>query len=159
MMNVQTAKQVFVATDFNKTLGSMDKLEELGFEFKNWEESNSFIKEASNLYNPLDEAKVGDGVTVHYYSDAKAGTVIARTNKTLTIQLDTSTLLNRDELEFVSGGFSAHCVNQRDQKYSYKANAEGEVMKISRRKNGEYKVQKSDSRVSVGRGTFHDFNF
>lgn len=159
MMNAQIAKQVFEATGFNKTLGSMDKLEEMGFELENWSASNSLIKEAKSLYNPLDDAKVGDGVTVHYYTDADAGTIISRTEKTLTIQMDKATLLNKDELEFHVGGFAAHCSNQNVQKYSYERNEEGQVLKVSRRKNGEYVVQKSTNLVTAGRNKFYDYNF
>lgn len=159
MMNAQIAKQVFEATGFNKTLGSMDKLEEMGFELENWSASNSLIKEAKSLYNPLDDAKVGDGVTVHYYTDADAGTVIARTEKTLTIQMDKATLLNKEELKFHVGGFAAHCSNQNVQKYSYERNEEGQVLKVSRRKNGEYVVQKSTNLVTAGRNKFYDYNF
>jgi hypothetical protein len=159
MMNAQIAKQVFEATGFNKTLGSMDKLEEMGFELENWSASNSLIKEAKSLYNPLDDAKVGDGVTVHYYTDADAGTIISRTEKTLTIQMDKAKLLNKDELEFHVGGFAAHCSNQNVQKYSYERNEEGQVLKVSRRKNGEYVVQKSTNLVTAGRNKFYDYNF
>ncbi len=159
MMNAQIAKQVFEATGFNKTLGSMDKLEEMGFELESWSASNSLIKEAKSLYNPLDDAKVGDGVTVHYYTDADAGTVIARTEKTLTIQIDKATLLNKEELTFHVGGFAAHCSNQNVQKYSYERNEEGQVLKVSRRKNGEYVVQKSTNLVTAGRNKFYDYNF
>lgn len=159
MMNAQIAKQVFEATGFAKNLGSMDKLKALGFAVSNWMESDSLIKEAKPLYNPLDEAEIGDGVTVHYYSDADAGTIIARTEKTLTIQMDKATLLNGSELEFIPGGFAAHCSNQRIQKYSYERNLEGHIMKVTRRKNGEYKVQGSTNSVTEGRHKFYDYNF
>jgi hypothetical protein len=159
MMNIQTAKQVFVATGFNKNMGSMDKLEGMGFGVKNWNDSDALIKEAQPLYNPLDEVKQGNGVTVHSHSDAKAGTVITRTEKTLTIQMDKSTLLNANELEFIPGGFSAHCSNQSVQKYNYERDTAGQILKVSRRKNGEYRIQGQSRLVTVGRKEFHDYNF
>lgn len=159
MMNTQIAKQIFVATSFNPTLGSMDKLQEIGFEPENWDESNKILKEAKKLYNPLDDAKVGDGATVHFYSDSEACTVISRTKKTITLQVDDAELINGNELVFVKGGFAAHCANQEIQKYKYSENKNGKIYKASRRKNGDYVVQNSALKVTFGRRKFRDYNF
>jgi hypothetical protein len=60
------------------------------------------------------EFVVGDGATTCGWSDRHAGTVIARTAKTMKIQYDKATLLNgpdsgeKDALKFSPGGFVGH---------------------------------------------------
>jgi hypothetical protein len=116
---------------------------------------------------------IGDGVSVKSYTDVDAFTIIAKTATTMTLRQDAATLLNRDELVFHAGGFAAHCSNQRDQRYSYKADPEGHVIKISLRRwsdpegNERRKWKRANSgalhdtggNAYAGRRKFHDFNF
>ena len=121
--------------------------------------------EVRRLYNPMDDVVVGDGATQHGYSDSRAGTVIARTAKSVTIQFDNVKLLNKEQLEFHIGGFSAHCSNQQVQEYSYTRNLEGGTAKFSRRKDGTWRsvgqthTTNRYNDVSVGRNEFYDYNF
>lgn len=106
-----------------------------------------------------EDVKVGDGVTVHYWSDAEAYTVIARTAKSLTLRRCKATLDPNFKPEFITGGFAAHCLNQCDQTYTYEEDENGAVVKAyySKAKRGFF-VQKS-LRVTRGRHEFYDYNF
>lgn len=103
--------------------------------------------------------KVGDGATVHYWSDAEAYTVIKRTGKTLTLRRDKATLKESFKPEFVVGGFAAHCLNQEEQEYDYEPDPDGRIVTAywSERRKGFY-VEKT-LRVSAGRHEFYDYNF
>lgn len=58
------------------------------------------------------EVKVGDGATICYYTDRKAATVIAKTAKTITVQEDTATRVDKNGMS-------------DSQAYSYAANPNG----------------------------------
>jgi hypothetical protein len=137
-----------------------------------YEESSAYYTETRNaklecrrLYNPIDDAKVGDGVSEHGYSDSRAGTIISRTAKSITVQYDTATLLNPEDLKFHVGGFSAHCSTQNAQKYSYAPNPEAGTVKFTRRKDGSWRnvgaqhVSNRYNDVTLGRREFYDYNF
>jgi hypothetical protein len=115
---------------------------------------------------------VGDGVSVSLWTDIEAYTVVKKTAKTITLRQDSATLLNADELRFISGGFMAHCENQHVQRYSYEANPEGEVIKVTLRRwadeegNERRKWKKAGNSTHqrggnayAGRRKFHDYNF
>ena len=103
--------------------------------------------------------KVGDGVTVHYYTDAEAFTVINRSPKTITIQRDNVKLSENFKPEFIPGGFAAHCVNQNEQEWTYSPNPNGQILIC--RWSDKYKCfrTKSKLRVTNGRHEFYDYNF
>ena len=105
------------------------------------------------------EIEVGDGVTVTYWSDREAYTVIRKTTKTITIQRDKAILADDFKPEFITGGFSAHCTNNADQHYVYLRDPNGET-KVARwsEKHGCYRVD-GTLRVSVGRHEFYDYNY
>lgn len=135
-------------------------------EFREYRDTFALAKsQIRKLYNPIDDAKIGDGVTEHGYSDASAGTIISRTAKSITMQYDDATLLNSDELTFHVGGFSAHCSNQGIQKYSYAVNTENSTVKFTRRKDGSWRncgaqhVSNRYNDVSIGKNKFYDYNF
>ena len=106
-----------------------------------------------------EDVKVGDGVTVRYWSDAHAGTVIARTARSLTIQRDKATLSPDFIPEFIPGGFCGTVVNQNEQTYSYEPDPKGCIYKAfwSEKKRGFY----ADKclRICKGRHEFYDYNF
>ena len=115
---------------------------------------------------------VGDGVSVSVWSDVNAYTIIKKTPTTITLRRDKAELLNRDELNFIPGGFAAHCDNQHVQRYSYEADPEGYEIKISLRRwtdeegNERRKWKRSGTRTFegggnayAGRRAFRDFNF
>lgn len=105
------------------------------------------------------DVKVGDGVTVHYYTDAKAYTVIKRTAQELTLQRDKAILSPDFKPEFIPGGFCGTVINQEEQSYSYEPDKNGRVVKAywSEAKKAFY-VEKS-LRVGKGRHEFYDYNF
>ena len=110
---------------------------------------------ASKNYN----VKVGDGVTIHYYSDAHAGTVIARTKTTLTIQQDKATLKEGWKPEIIPGGFVGHCVNQDEQEYDYERDENGRIYKAHWSNVKGRFVAEGCLSISNGRNEYYDYNF
>lgn len=115
---------------------------------------------------------IGDGVSVSVWSDVDAYTIVKKTATTITLRADTATLLNRDELRFIPGGFAAHCDNQADQRYGYTPNPDGHEIKISLRrwadedgnerrhwKRAGVKTFEQGGNAYAGRSAFRDFNF
>ena len=105
------------------------------------------------------DVKVGDGVTVTLYTDRQAYTVIDRTAKSLTLQRDKAIKDPNFKPEWVTGGFSAICLNSEEQDYTYEPNLDGEIVKAyySKRK-GSFYVDKY-LRCSKGRHEYYDYNF
>lgn len=103
--------------------------------------------------------KVGEGATVHYWTDSNAYTIIARTEKSLTLQRDKAILDPNFKPDFIPGGFCGTVVNQYDQSYTYEKDPNGQIRKAywSETKKGFY-VEKT-LRVSLGRHEFYDYNF
>jgi len=105
------------------------------------------------------EVKVGDGVTLCYYTDSQAFTVIKRTKTTITIQRDKATLDPNFKPEFITGGFAGHCVNQDEQIYTYERDANGTTHTARwSEKKGMFMVE-GCLRVYNGRHEFYDYNF
>ena len=107
------------------------------------------------------ELKVGDGVTMHLWSDAHACTVIARTAKTLTIQRDKATRSPAFKPEWIPGGFSAICTNSEDQEWSYERDPHGAITRCRwSEKRGCWQTG-SDGSIRIGRGRHehYDYNF
>lgn len=102
--------------------------------------------------------EVGDGATVHYYTDAEAYTVIRRTPKMLVLQRDRATLKEGWKPEFITGGFAGHCINQHEQEYDYEQDPEGHTIKVYwSDKRGAFLF--NDKCVTPGRHEFYDYNF
>jgi len=66
--------------------------------------------------------------------------------------------LNKDEMKFHAGGFSAHCSNNYSQKYSYKSNEQNPIKRIRLRKNG-WGNGHTKYNHSMKPCKFYDFNF
>lgn len=107
------------------------------------------------------EIAVGDGVTLHLHSDNQAHTVIARTEKTLTIQRDKATLDPDFKPEWTPGGFSAICTNSEDQKWTYERDPQGSITRCHwSEKCGAWRAGSDGSMaVSRGRHEHYDYNF
>jgi hypothetical protein len=107
------------------------------------------------------QVKVGDGVTLHLYSDSQAHTVIKRTAKTITIQRDKATRNPDFKPEFISGGFSAHCTNQDEQTYTYESNPEGSITVCRWSERLGCYTTGGDQSIKIynGRHEFYDYNF
>jgi hypothetical protein len=103
--------------------------------------------------------KIGNGATIQHYSDATACTIvkISASGKTVWLQEDVSTLDNWKP-EILPGGFAGHCINNFEQKYTYKPNPNGAIHRASFRKNGQLRTTNNE-RVTEGRRHFHDYNF
>ena len=110
----------------------------------------SFINTVYGLStNPAPE--VGMGATLCFWTDRRAGTVIAVTPKTLTV---------REDRAIRTDGYGmSDC-----QTYRYEPNEEGRIYEFSLRKNGRW-VQRG---YSIGSGTilrlgsretYHDYGF
>lgn len=120
---------------------------------KRQDEIMSLIKKINN-YN----IKVGDGVTVCYYTDRHAYTVIKRTKCTVTIQRDIATLDKNFKPQFIGGGFTGHCINQDEQTYTYEPNPNG--FKMVFRWSEKYGQFRNKSlKLIKGRREFFDYNF
>lgn len=107
------------------------------------------------------EIAVGDGVTMHLWSDAHACTVIARTAKTLTIQRDKAIRDPNFKPEWIPGGFSAICTNCEDQSWTYERDENGEVTRCHwSEKHGRWQASSDGSiKISRGRREYYDYNF
>lgn len=104
------------------------------------------------------EIEVGDGCTVCLYSDREAYTVIRKTKTMIVLQRDKAIKDPNFKPEWVPGGFSAVCLNQEDQAYTYEADPDGRQIKAYWSENdGCYKHQ--GCRVINGRHEFYDYNF
>lgn len=108
---------------------------------------------------------IGMGATEIWYSDRKAGTIIAvsKNGKRITWQQDKATLKTGYKPEFVPGGFSAICTNNHNLDYDYELDPAGRIEIYSLRKNG-YWIKQGDSpsgrRLSIGhRSEYYDYNF
>ena len=105
--------------------------------------------------------KVGDGVTVHLWSDAHACTVIKLTKCSITVQRDKATLDPNFKPEFIIGGFAAHCTNQAEQSYTYEPDPNGtiESYRWSNKRNRYQGGGDGSIRLTKGRHEFYDYNF
>lgn len=126
----------------------------------------------NTVMEKLNDAQVGDGATFTIYTDSKAGTIIARTEKTITWQRDKATLLNgyesgeADALQFSRGGFVGH--TSGNQRYTFEPDPNGEIQKFSRRtlRSGKHvwkavghRTRSSGCVLSAGRYEHYDYNF
>lgn len=114
----------------------------------------------NNRLSPV-TVEVGDGVTIHLYSDAHAGTVIKKTKTTITVQQDKATIDPNFKPEFVTGGFAGHCTNQNEQTYTYERDPNGTVTTYRWSKKYNRYQGGGDGSVTVtkGRREFYDYNF
>jgi hypothetical protein len=104
--------------------------------------------------------QVGDGVTMHMYSDAHAGTVIKKTKTSVTIQRDNATMDPNFKPEFVVGGFAGHCTNQEKQVYTYEQDPNGQTMTFRwSKKYNRFQDGKTGISLTKGRREFYDYNF
>lgn len=146
-----------------------DKIESaIRYEQKGKTEMVAFmIEEMTKLAQEFNEknltpanVKVGDGVTIHLYSDAHAGTIVKVTKTSITIQRDKATLNPEWKPEIIPGGFAGHCTNQSDQTYTYERNENGqtETFRWSKKYN-RFRDGKNGRSITKGRREFYDYNF
>ncbi len=103
--------------------------------------------------------QIGDGVTVHLWTDSHAATVIKKTAMTVTVRQDKATLDPNFKPEWIPGGFAAHCINQGDQTYTYEEDPDGKIYTFRwSRKYGSYGTP-GNLQLTKGRREFYDYNF
>lgn len=97
------------------------------------------------------------------YSDCEAYEIVrVISDQTLEIRMLNTELLNGKDLEFHVGGFSAHCSNQRSQKYNYTSNPNATIIRIRKKKNsisGEWGSGSLRFVLASQPYKFHDYNF
>lgn len=103
------------------------------------------------MLNTSDEIipQIGMGVTIAYYSDSCPATIIQITNngKRLVVQVDSSTRTDTNGVSDI-------------QSYTYSTDPNGEILIVTKRKDGTYRLTKSKSLVHIGvRRKFHDYSF
>ena len=95
------------------------------------------------------------------YSDVHPCEVVRKvSDKTLEIRWMDSERDKSVELEFIPGGFTAHCVNNEDQKWIYTSNEENPIIRIRLSKNRGWQ-DKYGQRYQLADAPhrFHDYNF
>lgn len=92
------------------------------------------VERAIGAIAPIFE--VGDGVSIKGYSDVYPYEVIevSKSGKKVKIREMKAKLDPNWKPEMIPGGFSAHCVNNREQKWILESDEDGAVMEISLRK-------------------------
>lgn len=95
------------------------------------------------------EPEIGMGVTICYWSDRMAGTIIdiSASGKTLVIQEDNCVRTDNNGMS-------------ESQNYIYSSNPNGQTHIVTKRKDGSFRIMKSKTLVSIGhRRAFHDYSF
>ncbi len=95
----------------------------------------------------------------HMYSDVQPYEIVRVISpKTIVIrQMDTVQTVKPKQ--FVSGGFSAHCVDQDKQDYNYSSNKSNKLIQARLQKSGHYKSIVGKHFLSEQPFKFHDYNF
>lgn len=105
------------------------------------------MKRKSTISNQL--PTIGMGVTIQYYSDREAGTIIQVTQngRRIVIQEDTATRTDNNGMS-------------ESQSYEFAPNPEGTIHIATLRKDGTYRLQGSKERVYLGtRDKYYDYSF
>ena len=95
----------------------------------------------------------------HMYTDVQPYEIVKVISpKTIEVrQMDTVQTVKPKH--FVSGGFSAHCVDQDKQDYNYSSNESNKVIRARLQKDGYYKSIVGKHFLSEQPFKFHDYNF
>jgi hypothetical protein len=94
------------------------------------------------------------------YSDVNPFEVVrVISDKTLDVREMDAERDDSVELRFHVGGFSAHCSNQRDQKWHIKSNEANRVVRIRLGKNGWKDAHGQRYDLSDTAVKFYDYNF
>ncbi len=103
-----------------------------------------------------ENADIGDGATVHLWSDAHAYTIVKRTPSTLTLRRCKCTPTFTPEWEI--GGFSAVCLNNDSQTWEYEEDENGEII-IAHWSKKFNRFRYDGMTVTPNRHEFYDYNF
>lgn len=106
------------------------------------------------------ESKENGYANYHSYTDVHPYEIVrVISDKTIEVRAMEYKLLNANELDFHVGGFSAHCSNQRVQKYEYVRNENNPVIRIRLRKDRNFWYKTMKFCLSETPYKFHDYNF
>lgn len=98
------------------------------------------------------EEMIGKYINRHYYSDIEPlGRIVGIKSKTILYVQPVVAGENKTKMEWVSGGFAGHCVNQSEQSYDF--TDVGEVIEI-RMSAGDRCMRISDRPIK-----YYDYNF
>ena len=111
-----------------------------------------------------DSIVVGAGATLKHYTDCDPYTVVEVINENRIVARKCKATLSQDfKLNFVPGGFSAHCTNNYEQEYDYIDDLDAPGIVFTKRKNGRWYKEgesSSSSELKIGyRRKFYDYNF
>lgn len=97
----------------------------------------------------------------HGYSDVTPYEIINWvSDKTIEVRLMAYKLDEDWKPEFHAGGFSAHCSNQSEQRYTYSSDEEEPIRRIRLHKNGRWFDKNGNQyRLSEKPRRFYDYNF
>lgn len=94
------------------------------------------------------------------YSDVEPYEIVRRiSDKTIEIREMDSERDETVKMEFIPGGFSAHCSNQRDQKWFIKSNPSNPVIRIRLGKRGWQDRHGRRFKLAGKPTKFYDYNF
>ena len=117
---------------------------------------------SNNVYaNKKDITNLNFKPSVHKGKIGKAYEIVkVVSDQTVEIRRMDTEVDDSVKLKWVSGGFAGHCVNQRDQKWFYKSNPDNPVIRIRRRKDGNF-YRGYNIRFSLDFKPYHfyDYNF
>lgn len=105
----------------------------------------------------LDGMEVGDHANVRLWTDVEPCTIIKRTAKTITVRYDKAVKDPAWTPEWITGGFSAICTNDGEQKWIISEDPDGQIGVFRRRKNGWF--DRSDCCLTPGWRKYYDHNF
>lgn len=95
---------------------------------------------------------IGKCINQHGYSDIEPlGRIVGIKSKTILYVQPIQASENKTKMEWISGGFAGHCVNQNEQSYDFTEVGEIVEMRMSK---GDRRNRISDRPIK-----YYDFNF
>ena len=114
------------------------------------------MKMFADWYNEMD---VNEHAHIQHYSDVSPCTVVKRTKTTITVRYDKAELDPSWQPEFIIGGFSAHCVNNDEQRWTIEEDPNGETETFRWHKKDNCFMNKSGEKLLPGWMKKYDYNF
>ena len=110
-----------------------------------------------------DTAQIGDGASVHLWTDSHSYTIvdIARGGLQIVLQRDAAVRSNKAMDTFISGGFAGHTESPQGQKWEITQNSDGSIVKAnwSAKRNHFFVGGSKGQPVTAGRYEYYDYNF
>lgn len=110
-----------------------------------------------------DTAQVGDGATMHYWSDSQAATIVEvlRNGRQIVVQRDKAVRSNQEDDQFAAGGFAGHTSHPQGQKWDITRDEDGVTFTAnwSAKRNGFFIGGPKGRPVTAGRYERYDYNF